>query len=47
MEGSCEHGIEPSGSVKCWEVYSIKREVSMFAGLVLLLGLFHLAMLVR
>jgi hypothetical protein len=20
MEGSCEHGIEPSGSIKCWEV---------------------------
>jgi hypothetical protein len=20
VEGSCEDGIEPSGSVKCWEV---------------------------
>jgi hypothetical protein len=20
VEGSCEHGIEPSGSIKCWEV---------------------------
>jgi hypothetical protein len=20
LEGSCEHGDEPSGSVKCWEV---------------------------
>jgi hypothetical protein len=20
MEGSCEHGIEPSGSIKCWGV---------------------------
>jgi hypothetical protein len=20
MEGSCEHGIEPSGFIKCWEV---------------------------
>jgi hypothetical protein len=20
MEGSCEHGIEPSGSINCWEV---------------------------
>jgi hypothetical protein len=20
LEGSCEHGIEPSGSIKCWEV---------------------------
>jgi hypothetical protein len=20
VEGSCEHGIEPSGSMKCWEV---------------------------
>jgi hypothetical protein len=19
MEGSCEHGNEPSGSIKCWE----------------------------
>jgi hypothetical protein len=19
--GSCEHGIEPSGSIKCWEVF--------------------------
>jgi hypothetical protein len=19
VEGSCEHGIEPSGSIKCWE----------------------------
>jgi hypothetical protein len=20
LEDSCEHGIEPSGSIKCWEV---------------------------
>jgi hypothetical protein len=20
LEGSCEHGDEPSGSIKCWEV---------------------------
>jgi hypothetical protein len=20
MKGSCEHGIESSGSIKCWEV---------------------------
>jgi hypothetical protein len=20
VEGSCEHGIEPSGSIKCWEI---------------------------
>jgi hypothetical protein len=20
VEGSCEHGIEPSSSIKCWEV---------------------------
>jgi hypothetical protein len=20
VEGSCEHDIEPSGSIKCWEV---------------------------
>jgi hypothetical protein len=20
VEGSCEHGNEPSGSIKCWEV---------------------------
>jgi hypothetical protein len=20
VEGSCEHGIEPSGSIKCWGV---------------------------
>jgi hypothetical protein len=20
VEGSCEHGIEPSGSMKCWGV---------------------------
>jgi hypothetical protein len=20
VEGSCEHGIEPSASIKCWEV---------------------------
>jgi hypothetical protein len=20
MEGSCEHGNEPSGSIKCWEI---------------------------
>jgi hypothetical protein len=20
VEGSCEHGKEPSGSIKCWEV---------------------------
>jgi hypothetical protein len=22
VEGSCEHGNEPSGSIKCWEVLS-------------------------
>jgi hypothetical protein len=21
QEGSCEHGNEPSGSIKCWEVF--------------------------
>jgi hypothetical protein len=21
VEGSCEHGIEPSASIKCWEVF--------------------------
>jgi hypothetical protein len=20
LEGSCEHGNEPSGSIKCWEI---------------------------
>jgi hypothetical protein len=20
-KGSCEHGVEPSGSIKCWEVF--------------------------
>jgi hypothetical protein len=20
VEGSCEHGNEPSGSIKCWEI---------------------------
>jgi hypothetical protein len=20
VEGSCEHGFEPSGSIKCWEI---------------------------
>jgi hypothetical protein len=20
VEGTCEHGIDPSGSIKCWEV---------------------------
>jgi hypothetical protein len=20
VKGSCEHGIDPSGSIKCWEV---------------------------
>jgi hypothetical protein len=23
VEGSCEHGNEPPGSIKCWEVLSI------------------------
>jgi hypothetical protein len=21
VEGSCEHGDEPSGSIKCWEAF--------------------------
>jgi hypothetical protein len=21
VEGSCEHGNEPSGSIKCWEIF--------------------------
>jgi hypothetical protein len=21
MDGSCEHGYEPSGSLKCWEIF--------------------------
>jgi hypothetical protein len=34
VEGSCEHGIEPSGSIKCWEVlerlhnWQLLKEVS-------------------
>jgi hypothetical protein len=23
VEGSCEHGIEPSGSIECWEVLEL------------------------
>jgi hypothetical protein len=23
VEGSCEHGNEPSGSVKCWEIHGL------------------------
>jgi hypothetical protein len=26
VEGSCEHGIEPSGSIKCWEVLEWMRD---------------------
>jgi hypothetical protein len=25
VEGSCEHGNEPSGSIKCWEVLEMPR----------------------
>jgi hypothetical protein len=26
VEGSCEHGNEPSGSIKCWEVLEWLRD---------------------
>jgi hypothetical protein len=26
VEGSCEHGNEPSGSIKCWEVLEQQSE---------------------
>jgi hypothetical protein len=26
VEGSCEYGIEPSGSIKCWEVLLLHSE---------------------
>jgi hypothetical protein len=26
VEGPCEHGIEPSGSIKCWEVLEAPQE---------------------
>jgi hypothetical protein len=25
VEGSCEHGNEPSGSLKCWEIRVAER----------------------
>jgi hypothetical protein len=24
VEDSCEYGIEPSGSIKCWEVLTVR-----------------------
>jgi hypothetical protein len=26
MEGSCKHGNEPSGSIKCWKVLAASQE---------------------
>jgi hypothetical protein len=27
VEGSCEHGNEPSGSIKCWEVLEVAAQL--------------------
>jgi hypothetical protein len=27
VEGSCEHGNEPSGSIKCWEVLRVAAQL--------------------
>jgi hypothetical protein len=27
MDGSCEHGGEPSGSIKCWEILQYLSEL--------------------
>jgi hypothetical protein len=29
VDGSCEHGNEPSGSIKCWEVLDWLRNWSL------------------
>jgi hypothetical protein len=34
VEGSCEHGNEPSGSIKCWEI--LERVTASQGGLQLL-----------
>jgi hypothetical protein len=28
VEGSCEHGNEPSGSIKCWETLGIAERLA-------------------
>jgi hypothetical protein len=30
VEGSCEHGNEPSGSLKCWEVSECLHNWQLF-----------------
>jgi hypothetical protein len=27
-EGSCEHGNEPSGSIKCWEILRVAPQLA-------------------
>jgi hypothetical protein len=28
MEGSCEHGNEHSGSIKCWEISGVSAQIA-------------------
>jgi hypothetical protein len=30
VEGSCEHGNEPSGCIKCWENFEYLRDLLLF-----------------
>jgi hypothetical protein len=49
VEGSCEHGNEPSGSIKCWAasqegLSSIKLTLSTFSSppfFILFISLYH------
>jgi hypothetical protein len=33
MEGSCEHGNEPCGFIKCWEILSVAVRLAASEGL--------------
>jgi hypothetical protein len=33
VEGSCEHGNKPSGSIKCWEVIEAAQMAAFQEGL--------------
>jgi hypothetical protein len=33
VEGSCEHGNDPSGSIKCWEIFEYMRLAASQEGL--------------
>jgi hypothetical protein len=32
VEGSCEHGNEPSGTIKCWEILLVAEQLAGYHG---------------